>query len=307
LNGFQVFIGGVLIASALSGGSYTMSELKDILAEGAAIEKLAGDLKFTEGPVWRADGHLLFSDIPADTIYQWTPGQPLKVFRKPCGNANGHTLDRQGRLISCEHSSRRVSRTEKDGTITTLADRYEGRRLNSPNDVVVRSDGSIYFTDPTYGIRPDQAELDFRGVYRIGTDGRLTLLVRDFVQPNGLAFSPDEKRLYIADSQVNHIRVFDVQPDGTLTNGRLFADMRSPGKDGAADGMKVDTQGRIFATGPEGVWVFAPDGKLLGKIIPPEVPANVAFGDKDYRTLYMTARTGLYRVRLKTPGIKPGP
>jgi len=296
-----------LLLVALNGGSSREDGLRAIKDEGARIEKLAGGFKFVEGPVWDPRGFLLFSDIPADTIYKWMPGKEKpEVFRHPCGNTNGHTLDREGRLISCEHSGRRVSRTEKDGKVVTLVDRYEGKRLNSPNDVVVRSDGSLYFTDPPYGIPKEQEELGFYGVYRLAPDGKLTLLTREFVRPNGLAFSPDEKRLYVADSQANFVKVFDVRPDGTLANGRLFADMRSPGKDGAADGMKVDVEGNLYFTGPEGVWIYSPEGRLLGKIIPPEVPANLAWGDSDYKTLYMTARTGLYRVRLKIAGIRPG-
>lgn len=279
--------------------------LTDILPEDSRIEKLAGGLRFTEGPVWDARGFLIFSDIPADTLYKWTPGGTLETFRTPSGNANGHTRDRDGRLISCEHGNRRVSRTEKDGSVVTLADRYDGKRLNSPNDVVVKSDGSLYFTDPPYGIKTEQEELGFYGVYRLTPDGKLTLLVKDFVRPNGLAFSPDEKRLYVDDSQEGHIRVFAVQDDGTLANGRVFAEMKAPGKRGVPDGMKVDVQGNVYCTGPEGVWVFAPDGTLRGKILPPEVPANVGWGDADNKTLYITAQTGLYRVRLKIAGTKP--
>lgn len=306
-----MLVGGALLMGSILNGQGDVSEgIDGILEPGTKVEKLAGDFKFTEGPVWVLDtsesgGYLLFSDIPDNAIYKWTPGSKPTIFRQPCGNTNGHTLDLEGRLLSCEHSGRRVSRTEKDGKITTLAERYEGKRLNSPNDIVVKSDGSIYFTDPPYGIQKEQEELGFSGVYRIGKDGKLTLLTKEFPRPNGLALSPDEKKLYINDSQENIIQVFDVKPDGTLANGRLFADMKSPGKDGAADGLKVDVKGNIYTTGPEGVWIYAPSGKLLGKIIPPEVPANVGWGDKDYRTLYLTARTGLYRVRLQTPGVPP--
>lgn len=284
--------------------------LSEIVETGARIEQIASGFKFTEGPVWHPIGYLLFSDIPADRIYKWTPGEgaPI-VWRSPCGNTNGHTLDRQNRLVSCEHSGRKVSRTEVDGNISTLAERYMGARLSSPNDVVVKNDGSIYFTDPPYGLpnQGDGREVEQNGVYRLGVDGSLTLLTSS-TRPNGLAFSPDEKRLYIANSDPNEnlLRVFDVQADGTLANGRIFADLKSPGKEGLADGLKVDRRGNIFTTGPEGVWVFTPEGKLLGKIVPPEVPANVAFGGSDGKTLFMTARTGLYSIRLKHPGILPG-
>lgn len=277
-----------------------------IVPDDARIEKLAGGFRFTEGPVWdRTGNRLLFSDIPANQIKQWTPDGKVTTFREPSGNSNGLTFDRQGRLIACEHGNRRVSRTEKNGKVVTLAERYGEKRLNSPNDVVVKSDGSIYFTDPPYGIRPEQQELSFQGVYRLVPGGKLTLLAQDFDRPNGLAFSPDEKVLYIADSSRRmHVRAFDVRADGTLANGRVFAELRS-NEEGAPDGMKVDREGNVYCTGPGGVWVFAPNGNHLGTIKPPEVPANCAWGDADGRTLYMTARTGLYRIRLKIPGLRP--
>jgi sugar lactone lactonase YvrE len=271
----------------------------------AQVEKVAGGFQFTEGPVWISEGYLLFSDIPANIIYKWAPGmEHAEVWREPSGHSNGLTLDRVGRLIVCEHD-RRVSRTESDGTVIPLAERFEDKRLNSPNDIVVKSDGSIYFTDPPYGL-PEQREgkeLDFNGVYRLAPDGTLTLLDDSFERPNGLAFSPDESVLYVDDSHRGHIRVFDVLPDGTLANGRVFAAFgKEPGKDGVPDGMKVDLRGNVFCTGPGGVWVFGPEGDLLGKIEPPEIPANLAWGDDDLKTLYMTARTGLYRIRVKTGG-----
>ena len=278
-------------------------EFRTLIPADAKIEKIAGGFQFTEGPVWHKDGSLLFSDIPVDTIFKWKPNSDLVVFRKPSGNANGLTLDRDGRLIACEHGNRRVSRIGKDGKITVLASYYEGKRLNSPNDAVVKSDGSIYFTDPPYGVQPKGRELDFQGVYRISPSGELTLLVDDFDRPNGLAFSPDEKVLYIADSSArSHIRAFDVKTDGTLANGRIFAELKT-GEPGSPDGLKVDTKGNIWSTGPAGVWVLDKTGKHLGTIKPPEVPANCAFGDKDGKTLYMTARTGLYRIRTKAKGL----
>ena len=280
---------------------------KAILPEGAEPEKIAGGFQFTEGPIWDRRGFLLFSDIPASTLYRWPPGygEPV-VFRKPTNHTNGNTFDLEGRLISCEHDGH-LSRTEPDGTVVTLAAAFEGKRLNSPNDVVVKSDGGIYFTDPPYGLPKEKEELGFYGVYRL-KDGVLNLLTKEQTRPNGLAFSPDETRLYVANSDPNEnvVFVYDVQPDGTITNQRLFADLRSPGKDGLADGMKVDVHGNLFTTGPEGVWVFAPDGKLLGKILPPEVPANLTFGDADFKTLYITARTSVYRIRVQSAGIAPG-
>ncbi len=282
----------------------------DIIEPGAQVERVAGGFQFTEGPVWVSEGgYLLFSDIPANIIYRWAPGMAqAEVWRTPSGNSNGLTLDGQRRLIACEHGNRQVSRAESDGAIEALAQFYNGKKLNSPNDVVVHSNGSIYFTDPPYGL-PDQRvgrELDFNGVYRLAADGSLTLLDAGFARPNGLAFSPDEKTLYVDDSQDQFIRAFDVQADGTLSNGRLFAELKEPGQDGVPDGLKVDVRGNVFCTGPGAVWVFSPAGVLLGKISLPEAPANLAWGDADGKTLYITARTGLYRIRVKTGGRLPG-
>ena len=279
-------------------------DLGEILDSNTEVEKVAGDFEFTEGPLWHPDGFLLFSDIPANTIYKWQPGKKTEVFRQPSGNANGNTFDKSGRLITGEHGNRRVSRTEKDGTVVTLASSYEGKRLNSPNDLAVKSNGSIYFTDPPYGIESEQEELGFYGVYRLAPDGKLTLLVDDFVRPNGIVFSPDESKLYVNDSEKGHIRVFNVQPDGTLDSGKLFAELKPPSEEGAADGMKVDIKGNVYSTGPGGVWVFSPNGELLGIIETPEAPANLAWGDRDYQTLYITARNSLYRIRLQIPGVR---
>ncbi|NJL51574.1 MAG: SMP-30/gluconolactonase/LRE family protein [Hydrococcus sp. SU_1_0] len=279
-------------------------KLEEILAPNTQVEKLAEGFKFTEGPVWHPDGFLLFSDIPANTIYKWQPDQKIAVFRQPSGKANGNTLDRSQRLISAEHGNRRLSRTEKDGQIVTLASHYQGKRLNSPNDLAIKSDGSIYFTDPPFGIEPEQEELGFYGVYRLAPDGKLILLVKDFVRPNGIAFSPDETKLYVNDSEKGHIRVFDVQSDGMLAKGKLFAKLKPSSEEGAADGMKTDIKGNVYSTGPGGVWIFSPNGDLVGIIETPEPPANLAWGDSDYQTLYITARHSLYRVRLQIPGIR---
>ncbi|MDZ8223304.1 MULTISPECIES: SMP-30/gluconolactonase/LRE family protein [unclassified Nostoc] len=280
--------------------------LQSILEKDTQVERIAINLKFTEGPLWHQDGFLLFSDIPANTIYQWQPHQKLQIFRSPSGNANGNTFDLQGRLITAEHANRRISRTEKNGKLVTLVSHYRGKRLNSPNDLVVKSDGSIYFTDPPYGIKPQQKELGFYGVYCLTSDGKLTLLAKDFVRPNGITFSPDETKLYVNDSEAGYIRVFDVNSDGLLKNARIFAQQKYPGKEGVPDGMKVDIKGNVYSTGPGGVWVFSPVGNLLGIIEVPEVPANLAWGDNDYKTLYITARNSLYRIRLKNPGVRPG-
>jgi sugar lactone lactonase YvrE len=279
------------------------NNLGEILAPNTQVEKVAEGFKFTEGPVWHPEGFLLFSDIPTNTIYKWQPKQKTEIFRQPSGNANGNTLDKSGRLVTAEHGNRRVSLTEKDGEIVTLANQYQGKQLNSPNDLVVKSDGSIYFTDPPYGIKSEQEELGFYGVYRLAPDGTLTLLVDDFVRPNGIAFSPDEKKLYVNDSEKGHIRVFDVKSDGMLANGKVFAEMKTPSEEGAADGMKVDIKGNIYSTGPGGVWIFSRNGELLGMIETPEPPANLAWGDRDYKTLYITARHSLYRVRLNIEGM----
>jgi sugar lactone lactonase YvrE len=275
----------------------------DAIMEPNSLQQIAKDLKFTEGPVWCPEGYLLFSDIPADTIYKWTPDGKLEKFRSPSGNSNGLTLDRQGRLIACEHGNRRVSRTKLDGTIKILAEKYNGKRLNSPNDVVVKSDGSIYFTDPPYGVEQAKRELDIQGVYRISPDGTLTLLANDFEKPNGLVFSPDEKVLYIADTDRKHVRAFDVKSDGTLANGRIFADL-SAEKQNGPDGMKVDEKGNLYVTSGV-VWVFDKAGKHLCNIVTPEPPANCAFGGKDNKTLFITARTSVYKVQLKVKGIAP--
>lgn len=288
-------------------------EFHRLVPQESTIERVAGGFGFTEGPVWHRDA-LLFSDIPASRTVQWRQlpeGPEVTTFRTPTGKANGLTLDKQGRLIRCEHSGRRVSRLEGDSTITTLAAQYESKRLNSPNDVVVKSDGSVYFSDPPYGLQPSSAgdpepgavqELAFQGVYRIGADGVLTLLVDDFDRPNGLAFSPDERLLYIDDTTRRQVRVFDVQPDGSLAHGRMFAEMQSP-DEGGPDGMKVDVEGNLYCTGPGATWVYTAAGKLLGRIVTPERPANLAFGDSDCMTLYLTARTSIYRVRVTVPGI----
>jgi gluconolactonase len=282
------------------------STMQDILDDSAKLEKVAGDFQFIEGPIWHPDGFLLFSDIPANIIYKLASNQQVEVFRRPSGKANGNTLDKENRLLTAEHENRRVSRTEKDGKVITLADRYEGKRLNSPNDLVVKSDGSIYFTDPSYGVSKEQEELGFYGVYRLAADGKLTLLVKDLVLPNGIAFSPDEQKLYVNNSEAGYIAVFDVKPDGTVTKERLFADLKDASQGGVPDGLKVDLQGNVYSTGPGGVWILSPDGKLLGKISVPETATNLAWGESDRKTLYITANTSLYRIRLKIAGVRPG-
>ena len=246
---------------------------------------------------------LLFSDIPANRIYRLAADGRVTTFREPSGNSNGLTRDKEGRLIACEHGNRRVTRTEADGSVVVLAQNFRGKRLNSPNDVIVKSDGAIYFTDPSYGIKSEEQEQPVQGVYRLSPDGdEFTLVADDFARPNGLAFSPDEKKLYIDDSERRHIRVFDVHDDGSLSEGSVFHDM-NVSTPGSPDGMKVDVEGHVYCTGAGGVWVFDPAGNHLGTIITPEKPSNCAWGDDDWRSLYITAVTSVYKIRVNTPGI----
>ena len=279
--------------------------MQSILADSAKLEKVAGDFQFIEGPAWHPDGFLLFSDIPANTIYKLAANGKAEIFRRPSGNANGNTFDKAGGLITAEHSTHRLSRTEKDGKVVTLVDKYDGKRFNSPNDLAVKSDGSIYFTDPGYGVSKEQKQLDFYGVYRLAPDGKLTLLIKDMVQPNGIALSPDEKKLYVNNSEAGYIGVFDINSDGTVGNKRVFAELKDPGKIGVPDGLKVDVQGNVYSTGAGRIWILSPAGKLLGRIPVPEMATNVAWGDKDYKTLYITASKSLYRIRLKIAGVRP--
>ncbi|MCZ6679369.1 MAG: SMP-30/gluconolactonase/LRE family protein [Candidatus Poribacteria bacterium] len=283
-------------------------EVLDLIDADAQVKQLGTGCQFTEGPIWNATGRfLLFSDIPANQMKKWTPESGITNFRVPSGKSNGLTYDKQGRLIACEHANRRVSRTEADGTVAAIASVYDGKRLNSPNDVVVKSDGGVYFSDPPYGLTAafgaeGEQEIDFQGVYRLAPDGQtLTLLIDDFDRPNGLCFSPDESILYINDTARIHIRAFDVQSDGTIANGRIFAE--ESGEDGAPDGMKVDGQGNVYVTGPGGIWIFNPSGKHLGIIKVPEKAANLAWGGDDWRTLFITASTSIYSVQCKVSGI----
>jgi gluconolactonase len=265
----------------------------------------------TEGPVWwQEGGYLLFSDIHGSRRMKWTPGQGVTVDQEGTANANGMTRDREGRLIVCHHFSRRVDRVELDGSITVIADRYRGLKLNRPNDVVVKSDGSIYFTDPPPRppLTPPEhtPELDLAGVYRVSPDlSETNLLVRTFVNPNGLAFSPDEKVLYINDSNrhVKHIRAFDVEGNGMLDLGseRLFCSMLGDDRPGAPDGMKVDVEGNVYCTGPGGIWVLDPEGNHIGTILHRAV--NMAWGGDDWTTMFFTGPTTINRIRLAIPGI----
>jgi gluconolactonase len=278
----------------------------DELVESGTLERIATGFRFTEGPVWHPDGYLLFSDIPANTIYKWVPDGTVEVFRSPSGHANGLTFDRQGRLIACEHSNRQVSRTEPDGTIVTLARDYNGNRLNSPNDAVVKSDGCIYFTDPPFGLTaeygiPGTQELPFHGVFRLSPDGEtLELLERGISRPNGLAFSPDEKVLYVANSMDSNVYAFDVQPNGLLANRRVFTHIS-----GWPDGMKVDMRGNLYVTtNTSVVLVYDSEGMHIGNIYTPEKAENCAFGGADNRTLFITGGTSVYRIQMKVQGAR---
>jgi gluconolactonase len=293
-----------------------------LVPANATIEKLAGGMKFIEGPLWMPAGHLLFSDVVGNVIYKWAPGDTAaSVFLEKSGadecaegsfcGSNGLTLDKQGRVLIAMHGRGRIAALGPDGKQTPVAEKYQGKRLNSPNDMAWKSDGSLYFTDPPYGF-PKQdddpkKELKFNGIYRLDPDGRIRLLHKDMTRPNGIGFSPDEKTLYVANSDPAKKlwMKFAVAADGSLGAPSVLMDVTPETADGLPDGLKLDKQGNLFATGPGGVWVFSPEGKLLGKIKPSEVPANVGWGD-DGKSLYMTARTGLYRIRLTTEGVKPG-
>ena len=280
------------------------AEFARCVPAGAAVMKLAGDMGFLEGPVWlTATRTLVFSDIPNDELKQWTAAAGVTTFRKPSRNANGNITDRAGRLLTCEHTGRRVSVLEKDGTVKTIVDSFEGRKLNSPNDVVERSDGTIWFTDPEYGLKTNPTTKQKEDKQQAGNfvyrhdpkTGKTTAVVRDFVQPNGLAFSPDEKKLYIADSGTpRHIRAFDVAADGTLSGGAVFCTIDK----GGPDGIRVDRDGRVWSSAGDGVQIFAPNGTRIGKILVPEAPANLCFGGDDGKTLFITARKSLYSVKV---------
>jgi len=276
-------------------------ELSTIL-ETKQAERLATGFVFTEGPLWHPDGFYYFVDIRSSVLYRLTPGRAHEVVRDKTGGGNGTTFDLQGRLILCEGENRRVTRTAGDGRIEVLMDRFEGKRLNRPNDVVCKSDGSIYFTDPGLRVPLGERELPYAGIYRVAPDGTQSL-VADFEYPNGLAFSPDERRLYVANTRwAQYIHVLELDAGGAMVRRRIFADMSSDETDGVPDGMKVDVDGRVYCTGPGGTWVFAPDGTRLGIIRTPEVPANLAFGGPDLKTLFFTARTSVYTMRVKVPG-----
>ena len=295
--------------------SVQSDRVRELVDENAEVEQIATGFTFTEGPIWMADGSLHFSDMPGDKRRRWHPTEGVTVLRDPSNKCNGMTRDDHGNLIVCEHVTSSLVRESPDGTRETLASHWGERELNSPNDVIVAADGSIIFTDPTYGRMPGfglerEQELDFQGVYRLPADGGdLQLLIDDFAQPNGLCFTPDESQLYINDTVHAHIRVFDVGPDHALSNGRVFAEGIGTGDLASGelvDGMKLDERGDVYVTGPKGVWIFAPDGEQLGVIEVPENVGNVNWGGDDWSTLYIPASTSVYRVQMKVAGNKLG-
>jgi gluconolactonase len=271
----------------------------------AKLRKVASGFGFTEGPVWDPRGFLFVSDEEQNKIFRVFPdGRREVVFET--GDPDGSTLDRHHRLITTASVLRALVEVKPDGSYDVLADKYEGKRFNSPNDVVLGPDGALYFTDPTLDLpKGEKQEILFQGVYRLGTDGSVRLLTQDLVQPNGLAFSPDGRRLYVDDSKTREIRVYDVASNGELSNGQLFGKEQGPPQSGDPDGIKVDRKGNLFVTGPMGIWVWSSGGKHLGTIVMPEQPANLAWGDSDFRTLYITATTSVYRLKTKTRGFVP--
>jgi gluconolactonase len=290
-------------------------KLRELVDEDAEVEQIATGFTFTEGPIWMADGSLHFSDMPGDKRRRWHPDEGVTVLRDPSNKCNGMTLDNDGNLIVCEHVTSSVVRESPDGGRETLATHWGDQELNSPNDVIVARDGSIIFTDPTYGRMPGfglerEQELDFQGVYRIPAGGGdLQLLVDDFAQPNGLCFTADESLLYVNDTDRAHIRVFDVGADHQLSNGRVFAESIGTAdlaKGDLVDGMKLDERGNVYVTGPEGVLVFSPAGEHLGTVKVPEPVGNLNWGDDDWKSLYIPASTSVYRVRMNVAGNRLG-
>jgi gluconolactonase len=277
----------------------------ELVDHNAKLETVASGFGFTEGPMWDPAGFLYVSDEEINKIFKvWPDGRKEEVIA--LGDPDGNTFDRQHRLIDCASVLRAIIEVTPDGTYNILADRYEGKKFNSPNDVIVGPDGALYFTDPTLDlVAGEKQEIPFQGVYRLDAKGSVRLLTKDLSQPNGLAFSPDGRRFYVDDSELRNIRVYDVAGDGSLVNGRIFGEEPGSKGDGVPDGIKVDTHGNLYVTGPKGIWVWDSAGHHLGTIALPEQPANLTWGDKDYRTLYITATKSVYRLRMKAQGYLP--
>lgn len=280
-------------------------EFWKLVDEKAQLARVATDFGFTEGPVWDESGFLYVSDEEKNKIYRvYLDGRKEELIS--LGDPDGNTYDRNHRLIDCASVLRAIIHVTPDGKYTVLADRFEGKKLNSPNDVVTGPDGAIYFTDPTLDlVKGEKQEIPYQGVYRLDEKGNLRLLIKDLPQPNGLAFSPDGKRFYVDDDEQRNIHVYEVGRDGTLSNGRVFGEEPGGKDDGVPDGIKVDEKGNLFVTGPKGIWVWDPQGHHLGTIVVPEQPANLTWGEKDYRTLYITATSSVYRLQMKTRGFVP--
>ena len=274
--------------------------LRDLVPDQSP-ETLAKGFQFTEGPVWHPDRYLLFSDIAGDTIFRFVPGRGVQKFISPSRNSNGLTFDAAGRLLACEHGGRQISRISESNTMVPLVREYNGKPLNSPNDIVVHSSGSIFFTDPPYGIDPDTGEQGFNGVYRVDTNGSIALLRDDMERPNGLAFNNDESVLFVADSWKRHVLAYAVNADLSLGKPSVFADM-DVAETGNPDGIKIDIENNMYVAGGGGIWAIDPSGKHLGTVEFPELPANLAFGGARNMTLFVTARTGIYSIRVNVPG-----
>ncbi|MEO8593206.1 MAG: SMP-30/gluconolactonase/LRE family protein [Candidatus Solibacter sp.] len=314
---FAGCLAGILLVPTLSAQTPAAITKVDpaldaLIDSNASLEKLAGDLGFLEGPLWMQEGHLLFSDLFKNTVWKMVPGGKPEAFLTKAGwdkdgppqvthfGPNGMVVDKQGRLVFCQQGNRQVVRLEKDGTRTLLFDKFDGKRLNGPNDIIKAKDGTIYFSDPPYGLpKRSDAELAFCGVYRI-RDGKLDVMIKELAVPNGLAFSPDEKYLFVADGSA--IKRFDVQKDGTFANPTVFFDLATLGRRGSPDGFRVDAKGNVFTSGRQGIYIISPEGKHIGTINVPENPANCTFGGKDGHTLFITAQSGLYAIQTKTSG-----
>ncbi len=298
---------------------FIKNSMSKITSKNAKIEKIAGGFQFTEGPVWHKDGYLLFSDIPANKIYKYEPGKDISIYLENSGyvgseesnegrGSNGLTFDKHGNLIICQHGARQVVKADRAGNFIPLARQYKGKRLNSPNDVVVRSDGSIYFTDPPWGLpgldKDPTKELDLQGIYKL-VNGNLELFDGELSRPNGIAFSPDEKYLYVSnlDGKRKEYYRYTLDENGNAMKKELFFDATDLEGKGGPDGIKIDKKGNCYFTGPGGILLLNPKAELLGIISPPEIPANIAWGGKDGKTLFMTCRTGLYAVKLKIEGV----